>query len=80
MVRNSEFGFLIPDPAWRSVLVCDAGCRGGACWGRGLATCGPSEGGAFSQPVSALDALRCSAYAASKIVLVVSGCYKPAVL
>ncbi len=30
MVWNSEFGLLIPNPAWRLAVVCGVGCRGGA--------------------------------------------------
>jgi hypothetical protein len=72
MVWNSERGLLIPDPARRPVLICGVDCCGGACRGRGLATGGSSEEGAFSRLVSELDASRRSAYAASKLELVVN--------
>jgi len=52
MAWNSEFGLLIPDPAWRLAVVCGVGCRGGARRARGLGTYVPSEGIAFSQLVS----------------------------
>ena len=72
MVWNAECGLLIPDPAWRPALVRGVGCRGGVYRARGLRAYGPSESVAFSQLVSELDASRRSAYAASKLVLVIS--------
>jgi hypothetical protein len=65
-VWTPEFGLSKLDRAWRLALVWGVGCRGGACRARGLDTYVPSEGIAFSQLVSELDATRCSAYAASK--------------